>query len=257
MRAARRALVWAAVAVAWCATAAVADDFLIDSKVWQGKRQVSRSLTIFYAGRVYDVLTDRQEITIFDPAGGRFVVLDPRRRVKTEISTVEVETFCSSLRNEAARSGSALLKFLASPKFDERIDGDSGELVLESPWMTYRVRTVAATDDDVLRQYREFCCWQARLNTLIDPKPLPPFARIAMQEILAARRELPERVELDIASRLPRPSIGRSPSLVAEHRLQWRVLEEDRRRIEQANEFLATFRGITVAEYRQAIAEDD
>src|SRR5262245_28135504 len=95
---------WLGVLVAWAISgsprAAEAGDFCIFSKVYM-LEETAETTTIFRAGRVYDFLSTEGEITIYDPPGGRFVVLDPTHKIKTEISTDDLEKFATRIKNEA------------------------------------------------------------------------------------------------------------------------------------------------------------
>ena len=63
--------------------AARAESFRVDNKVFVNNEKEPRiqSTTIFHEGRVYDFLKSPGEITLFDSARHRFVLLDPARRV--------------------------------------------------------------------------------------------------------------------------------------------------------------------------------
>src|SRR6185436_19830728 len=82
--------------------AAVAQDFRMDTEIYvdddKKKPPASETLTIFKDGRVYDfVLTDPQEITIFDPQRGKFTLLDPVRKMKAEVATQDLLQFVLDL----------------------------------------------------------------------------------------------------------------------------------------------------------------
>src|SRR5438046_252777 len=101
--------------------AARAEEFRIESKVFTAKEEapVSESLTLFDDGRVYDFLSLPSEITLFDLSRGRIVLMDPDRKLRTELTTDELNTFIEQLRTRAARQTDRLLKFAADPKFEE------------------------------------------------------------------------------------------------------------------------------------------
>src|SRR6476659_8660970 len=83
--------------------AALADDFRIQTDVYAGdsKIPVSQNTTLFRAGYVYDYLTHPQRdntvvrVAVFDQQHGRFIVLDPARKVKAEVKTDDVLLFAS------------------------------------------------------------------------------------------------------------------------------------------------------------------
>src|SRR5690606_26582821 len=99
--------------------------------------QSVESVTAFHAGRVYDFLLEPAETTIFDPSRNRFIVLSPALRLKAEVTTAEIDAHASRLRSEVLAGKVPLLQFLADPQFEETYDPVSGQLDLESSWMSY------------------------------------------------------------------------------------------------------------------------
>ena len=84
-------------------------DFHVDSKLYMGNEEkpISEITTIFRSGFVYDFITDPNkkndpETTIFDSLRGRFVVIDPQRRVWTQVSTEALKTFSAKVKLDAA-----------------------------------------------------------------------------------------------------------------------------------------------------------
>lgn len=83
------------------ASLTAAQDFRVETDVFVGRKQepVAEYLTLFYGNYIYDfLLTDAQEITVFDVARNRFILLDPSRQVKTELTTSQVDAFHQELR---------------------------------------------------------------------------------------------------------------------------------------------------------------
>jgi hypothetical protein len=235
--------------------AAVAGDFRVQSKVFVGKQAVE-STTIFRSGVIYDFLTAPSEITVCYPHGHRFVVLDPQRQVKTELSAEQIEAFVQRnqqrVKKAALEENMPLAAFLAEPDFDESYDESSGELELKSAWMTYRVKTVAPKFDDAAAQYVDYTNWQAKLNTLIKPGSMPPFARLALNGALKQHDRLPIEVEL---TRYAQQSSKKS-TIRAEHKIQWRLVDSDLKRLDEADNDLTAFKSVSLHEYyrREAAA---
>ncbi len=99
--------------------------FRVDNWVFVGdeQRPQSQSVTVFHDGRVYDFLTEPDEITvfdkltplqhgdgpldkpaeitIFDPGHHRFVLLDPAHRVMTEVDSDGLAALCAKLQGWA------------------------------------------------------------------------------------------------------------------------------------------------------------
>ncbi len=227
----------------------------VESKVYVvgQSKPITETTTIFHAGFVYDFLRDPNEArdpetTIFDPVKGRFVIIDPQRRLWTQVSTQDVKAFADKLRIEAAGHTDALLNFLAAPNFKEQNEKD--ELVFDSPFIVYRLKTISAKNKQGMRQYAEFSHWYAQLNPMLNPQSLPPFGRMAINDALEQREVLPVEVQMTL---LPKQKGARSLSLKADHRFQWTLLEPDRQRIDEAGKQLAVFKQITLEEYNRRV----
>jgi hypothetical protein len=230
----------------------VAEEFRIESKVFAGKddTSTSESLTLFADQRVYDFLSSPSEITVFDFPRGRIVLLDPNRKLRTEMTTDKLNEFTDQLRTRAARQTDALLKFAANPKFDEgHTDAEWREFA--SPHMTYRVHPAKPDNVDVVRQYRMFSDWSARLNSMIHPGALPPFPRLAVNAALEQAGEIPESVQLTIAAQ--NRLVGKPTVLRSEHELAMRLLPADRKRIDDAGKDLVTFPEVSLEEYLRPV----
>lgn len=234
--------------IAVAPTVAIAEDFRIETRVYEGKSKdiVSQNLTLFRTGVVYDYLTEPPQVAIFDKARGRFKLLDPVRKLRTEVSTEAVLEVSQELQLKAAKAPTAFLKFAAHPTFDPELDDKTGQLTMASKTMTYTLTTVKAHSDDAAQQYREFSDWYARLNAMTNPAAMPPFARLAVNAELARRGLMAEKVVLDIPSQLQRPG----QNLRSEHRIAYRLLPKDMEKIEETAKHLHTFTEVSLKEFR-------
>ena len=232
---------------------ASAADFRVDNQVFTVDQQepLVRSTTVFGSAAVYDFLADPAEVTMFDPRGGRIVLLDLSGRVKTELTTAQVEAFVERLRQRAAAQPKPLLRFLANPEFEASYDEQTGRVELTSPWLTYRVETVAAVSEEVSRRYREFSDWHAQLNALVHPGAHPPFARLKLNEILAQHGRIPRRVELEI--RTAQGPSARRIRLRSVHRFAGQLAESDRDRVAQVEQFLIMFPPVHFSDYQRRL----
>jgi hypothetical protein len=232
MRRAAVRMVLAALIACWL-SAVVADDFRIETKLYSGKSKdpLSQNTTLFQAGYVYDYLSDPARVAVFDQAHGRFIVLDPKRKLKAEIKTEEVQKLVDSLHDLAAKSSNAAMKFAADPHFDVTSTPD-GELTFSSSHVTYRLKTAAAATAAAARQYHEFSDWYACFNTMAHPGSGPPFPRLVVNGELARLGLVPTEVHLST----------RSLSMRTEHGVTWRLLDSDHRRIAETANQLTTFK---------------
>jgi len=239
-------LLLGAVPGALSSAAALADDFRIKTDVFatDSKIALSQNITLFRAGYVYDYLTHPQKantvdrVAVFDQQHGRFIVLDPARKVKAEVKTDDVLLFASKLQTlVAAKSSNAFTKFAADPEFEVDFSQD-GELKMTSPHMTYELKTIPANTPEAAAQYREFSDWYGRFNTMSNPGSTPPFARMAVNAELARRGLVPTEVHLTV----PRQRGVDATALRSEHHVSWRLLPKDAERIETTATQLTTFK---------------
>jgi len=253
----RTSSIRASLCVATCLVAVVSpsvghgQDFGIESKVYDGRDLISSTTTLFDKGRIYDFLAQPDETIILAPDDGRIVLLDNTRKLRTEVTTEMLEQFCESLRQKAERSTSESVRFYAAPQFREQLDADTDEVVLSSPWLEYRVKTVEPPNGEVLRQYEKYVQWQSRLNALMNPGAPPPNPRLELNAALARRQLLAEEVSMRRTSLVP----GMGKSLRAEHRFTWRLDDPDRRRIDEALQRLTAYQLAPLSEYLRPAVE--
>jgi hypothetical protein len=158
-----------------------------------------------------------------------------------------VAAFIDRLQPVAAKSKDPLVAFLAAPKFQERSD-QPGELILSSPWITYRLVLAGETGPGVVEQYHDFCDWYARLNALLVPGSPPPFGRLMVNAAMAQRRAIASQVVLTL-----HPSQGsRQPTTIrSEHKLVSPLAAADLERVARAREFMENFKLVSFDQYRK------
>jgi hypothetical protein len=106
--------------------------------------------------------------------------------------------------------------------------------------MTYEVKAERAPDAESARQYSEFSDWYARLNTMSNVTLLP-FPRLKVNAELRERQLVPTEVRRTVDKQVAR----------TEHEVIWRLSNDDRKRIDQTGEDMATFKKIELKEYLQ------
>lgn len=230
-----------------------AQEFRIASEVYVGDETepVSENLTLFRGSVVYDFLSRPAEIAIFrnvaTSRGGRFILLDPDHRIRAEVTTERITSILDQLRRWAATQNDPLLRFAAHPRFEEHFDVGKGVLRLESDLMRYVLKTQKPKQPAVTTLYRDYSDWYGRLASITHVGSLPPFPRLAANEALARRERLAREVQLTI----PADASGRGEDVVmrAEHQIQWRLSKRDLRRIDEADQYLVTFRPVTYDEF--------
>ena len=240
--------------LAWLALGAGlgwADEFRIQNRVYVGKASAPSAVTVtlFARGLVYDVLSGPDEIVVFHPTGGRFVLLKPARKIRTEISTDQVNRMVETLQAELKNRGSGLSEFLAAPKF-EIDDSDSSDAKFTGDFAEYRVKTTRAASLIAARQYAEFADWYTRLNTMNNPALL---ARVPVNAWLTKREQVPTEIEATFYNK----TFGfarKQQSLRSEHVITWFLSQDDRKQIEQIDGWLVTFEKVEFEQYRNTPA---
>lgn len=246
------------VLAAWTGATASAADFRIESRVFVDAAPAPRTenVTLFHQGIVYDFGKAPKEVTILDAHENRsrFILLDPVKQRKTEIKLAEIEKFVTGLRSAALAAPAPFMQFLANPKFEEAFDPRSKELSLTSEWMEYKLTTVAAPSDEVAQEYFRFSDWYAKLNALTNVAAIPPFARIHVNSRLNQNKLVPVNVQLTL-KRLGQK--GKDLVLKSDHKVSWRLLNEDQQRILQADDMFAKFESVDAKTYFQADPADE
>jgi hypothetical protein len=233
--------------------AAADEQFRVENRVFLGNERApqTRTTTIFYQGVVYDYLDDPAEVTVFDKAHGRFVLLNLDQRVKAELTTQQVEDFTNRLKQWTQDQSDPFLRFLGRPQFEDEFDESAGRWVFASRWVTYRVTAVDTQDEETSRQYREFSDWYCRLNTLLNPGARPPFARMLVNAALEQRGQIPREVQVTLRPKemlLAKRITARSEHLLVRH-----LVESDRKRVAQTDQFMAMFSTVDFAEYQRKL----
>jgi len=229
---------------------ATADDFRVRNEVFLvGQEEpISSSTTVFRGNEVYDFLDDPAETIVFDRRSKIFVLLDVKKRVRAELTAKQVTTFVDELQDRAAKSTKPLARFWAKPQFEESVD-QSGQVVLASRWMTYRLRLTPWKERSIPDSYAQFSDSYARLNTIINPGSRPPAARFLVNAAMARRGATPVEVNLTLLA-------SESPSaepvkLRSQHKLATKPTQDDLDRIAAAEQQMKTFRRVKFEDYRK------
>lgn len=189
---------------------------------------VSRSLTLFHAGKVYDFIPAANEVVIFEPAQNRFTILNTERNLATEVSVNEIERLLKIALGVAAAKKDPFLDFQLEPKFRNSFDRKSKRITLSSSYIHYESKSAEAPQAAAVDAYRRYADSVAKMNYVMHPRILLPGPRLALNEELAKRNALPLEVELQV-------NLREKIHLKAEHRIDWSLGANDRTRIQQWN----------------------
>lgn len=241
---------------ALCAAPCAAQSFRIESQVYEAEpvQLIAESLTLFDQGLVLDftleLSSDKRpiEIIIFDTRRKSFVLLDCQRQVKLTLEQYELVRMLEEARRELSQQDS--LAFLADPQLVEEVNLADSAVELTSPHFTYRVLGERPKDDSLLAAYHEYLDAFARLSAS-DPRRLPPFTRLQVNQSLRKLGWIPREVELWIHSdALPRHRVH----WLSKHHSNWTLSDADRQRIDSAKRDWQNFKSVNLREYRQITA---
>ena len=230
-----------------------AQDFRIETEIFQGTSNdpISENLTLFSGNLILDFMlpTDRtrfpDEIVIYISDERKFVLLDTRRRIKTELLEGQVLQLLASLQSSTIATEDN--DFLFNPEFEEAYDNSSGLLTLQSERITYEVRGKRPKEDSMLHRYYEFIGQFARLNAT-DPKRMPPFARLKLNAALQKYGFIPDEVRLTL---IPSLADNSNPIVLkTTHNVITELSEKDEKRIASAKRYWMEFKDVSLGIFR-------
>jgi hypothetical protein len=233
-----------------CAAIAPAQDFRVYTRIFdarvpegaEGKdappQLLGRSTSLFHAGKVYDYLDSGHQMTIFEPAHERFVIVDDPRRQMTVITFEEIENCLyqaaksaekkiAELHGEgtpAAKKQADLLEFYIAPRFKEKYHSQNRVLKMTSPFLSYEIKCETHNSAESIQVYLNYTDWAQRLNYLLNARAMAPGPRLAVNEVLRRREVLPVRVTLHTSHR-------DGLHLRADHQFNWVLDATDRKMI--------------------------
>jgi hypothetical protein len=261
-RAFLRPFLFGAAALVFLLPAAPAQEFRVDTELFkdQEKEPFLEQLTIFAAdGVVYDFrLTEPRETTVFDPRNGRFTLLDEARKAKAVVTTQELLQFCLALDSQAVQQRrDPLFAFSAKPEFeisDKNVEENGQALVelrLAGKPLTYVARGQHPQRPEAVKAYRNFTDWCARLNASRFGN-LPAGARLVLNQALAEHDLLPLEITRTTVQSSG-PLSKKQLEVKSQHRLNWALAGEDRKKINRAGDMIATFQAVSYDEYRSVL----
>jgi len=254
------ALIAASVAAGF--SSASAQEFRVVTTVFQDGQStpISRSLTMFRAGKVYDYVDAADEVIIYEPARDQFLILNPRHNLATTVEQEQIRQRLSQVRAETrkyaeeltsnpaptVRRQISLLSFQLGPEFAEQFDPATGRLQLKSDRIGYTIVGRQLDQHDLTTAYLDYTDWICRLNFLLHPTPLLPDVRLKVNEALRRYDLFPLQVELD--ADLDQPLL-----LSADHSIEHGLGSSDRSMIHQWELLLNSpkIRRVAFREYQQ------
>ncbi len=184
-------------------TSATAQDFRIDSEVYLAdvKKPVSHSITLFSERLIVDFLMSEDddlkavEVVIFDSQQRRLVLLDMDRKIRTEITDLQLEKVVESLSRELQNNDAT--RFLTADSWVHDTDWSSNTVTMTSPNIVYQFRGTQPDNAAILPRYVEFLDNFTKLNAT-DPRKLPPFPRMKLNQKIKQLGWIPSEVRVTV-----------------------------------------------------------
>ena len=244
--------------VALCATArvSVAQQFRIQTTVYADDRAtpVSDNLTLFDETKVYDFMlvanepTKVTEIAIYDSQRRVFTLLDTTRHLRLELRQADLEQMMRNLT--ASESFQGELRFLVQPEFTQTFDPAGPTLELRSEHLQYTVRGTECKNESELKSFFAFIDAYTLLNAT-DPRKLPPFARMRLNQVLRERRMIPTQVEMLLEIPAAEGTGHTRMQASSTHQMTSSLTAADRERIGQADRFVKEYTATTLGVFRR------
>lgn len=225
---------------------------------------VSRSLTIFHAGKVYDKLIGMGEVVIFEPNRHRFIILNTQRNIATTVHFDEIKQklkiayreaekhvkIQSRERSKISRHVGRMLEFQLRPDFREEYSFKKKTLTLSRPSFTYRAKCHQLGNNRMAKSYRDYADWICRLNFVLQYSMVLPEPRLKLNQSLFQRNLIPVEVSIEA-------DVGRKLKLRAEHAIHWSLDENDRNRIGNWESYLQkkTLRFVNWYDYQREVTK--
>lgn len=202
------------------------------------------SITLFHAGKVYDYIDAAEETVIYEPSHSRFLILNKRHNLATEITHDEIRRFldladkhareillAGERGDQSSQTDFELLEFQLLPEFVLHEETKANKLTFTSPLVSYTVTYADPPSPEHAQAYLKSADWTAQLNAVMHPAALLPQARLRVNEELRKRRVIPREVELMIEGEHP---IHRR----AKHEWTWNLTDFDRKLIDHRESLL-------------------
>ncbi len=234
----------------------------VDEQDNEHRELMARSVSLFYAGKVYDWIPVVGEVTIFEPAQERFIVIGTRQMLVTFVPFDEImrrldqardetKSYALQLRERSQREATQIaepLLFQLSPQFQKQFEPATKQLVLSSPRFTYSVECQSSDIPESADAYLNYADWGARLNHVLHPQSLYPEPRLQLNQALRVHHQIPSKVQLRVAFDKPL-------HLLAEHRSDWELLSDDRQSINHWELLLKNenLKEVSFREYQRAV----
>lgn len=229
-----------------------AQDFRVESQVFVGKATspASENLTLYQGGLAYDFQLNAEspdevlEVVIYDSRNKQLILLDTRRKLRTDVPDYELIKLVESLKSTADDNQD--VDFLVNPQLESNYDVKTNWISVANDDIAYRATGKAPEQLAAMPVFYEAMDQYTRLSAS-DPKRLPPFARLALNREIRRYGLFPTEIEVNLRA----GAITRNEfSARSTHTVMWQLSKRDLQRIEKAKSQWMSFEKVGIAKYR-------
>lgn len=215
---------------------------------------VAVSQMIFIDYVVYNFIDAHGEITVYDPQSDLFVLIDPALRIQHRLRVKDLRESVDKKLESLVDYPQPLVAFAAKPIFSKSLDVESGVKKFSSEWIEYEIQTSPLTDAATKQAYYSAADAFCYLNFRVMPGPrgLIYLVRLAVNRSLAEQNRFPDKVNMTFYPKGKEP-FASSERRQSEHKLTPRLSENDKRRLDQAQEMMKTFRQVDFDTYQAEV----
>ena len=242
-------------ATLWAQTTVGIDRFRVDNIVQmeQDDKLVKiETSTIFSDGLVFDFIGDYGEIIIYRQDTSTFTLLDPIHRVQTELTMDSVDEFLERIKKRLEEKDDKFCRFIVSPQFEKSKNEDGGELLFQSKFIDYEIKTKPFEQKSFAKEFFLFSNAYSKLNIYLNPGTTTPFARLAINEDLEQLNLFPESFHTNVYPK-GKWLFSKSIKIESRHNIVRRLSEKDHGRIMRALHFAQQFPKMPFGDYQKAI----
>ncbi|MBP3558894.1 MAG: hypothetical protein J6K20_14490 [Thermoguttaceae bacterium] len=236
----------------WESTSETALRFRVDSVVKfsrnEDEERSFRTSSVFFDDFAFDFIGDNGEIIIYSFSEKKFALIDPIRRLRTEVDAEEIDRFLENVKPLLEKRNDAFCAFMLEPTFE--VSRKEDELLFQSKWIDYRATTRAFDDPEIAVAYFDFANALCKLNVFMNPGAVTPLARLAVNRRFQEEARFPEKLVVDVYPK-GKMFFNRSFQASNEYKLARRLSEKDRNRVMRAIHFAAQFQEVSFRTYYQ------
>lgn len=240
----------------WDSTSEASLRFRVDSVVKfsrnEDEERSFKTSSVFFDDFAFDFIGDNGEIIIYSFSEKKFALIDPIRRLRTEVDAEEIDRFLENVKPLLEKRNDAFCAFMLDPVFE--VSRKEDELLFQSKWIDYRATTRAFDDPKVAVAYFDFANALCKLNVFMNPGSITPLARLAVNRRFQEEARFPENLIVDVYPK-GKMFFNRSFHASNEYKLARRLSEKDRNRVMRAIHFSAQFPEVNFRTYYKKSSE--